>query len=193
MWGCLCDPSFSRFSRTPTCDRQTDTDSDTGPWVVARMHSIARWKRYELSAPKLIVGPWHALDMCWFWGQKFKRQIVTLILGRDGEQRRSACRCGCAFSSLFLHRVSEKQDTKLLLITSPTINRFKTNFTPGLGSKFATNYSCLNVPSRFKHVATLTTLCNMNVRKMASVWNMYDTIWHEMLFWRALEIRHESA
>ena len=24
MWCCLCDPLFSCFSRTPTCDRQTD-------------------------------------------------------------------------------------------------------------------------------------------------------------------------
>ena len=32
--------SFSRFDRTPTCDRQTD--EDTGPWLVPRMHSIAR-------------------------------------------------------------------------------------------------------------------------------------------------------
>jgi len=23
MWHCLCDPIFSRFGRTPTCDRQT--------------------------------------------------------------------------------------------------------------------------------------------------------------------------
>ena len=23
---CLCDPTFSRFSRTPTCDTQTQTD-----------------------------------------------------------------------------------------------------------------------------------------------------------------------
>ena len=29
MWCCLCDPLFSRFSRTPTCDRQMDT----GPWL----------------------------------------------------------------------------------------------------------------------------------------------------------------
>jgi len=43
VWCCLCDPTFSRFSRTPTCDRQTDTD--TGPWLVPRMHSIARQKR----------------------------------------------------------------------------------------------------------------------------------------------------
>ena len=26
MWFCLCDPVFSRFSGTPTCDRQTQTD-----------------------------------------------------------------------------------------------------------------------------------------------------------------------
>jgi len=26
VWCCLCDPTFSRFSRTPTCDRQTQTD-----------------------------------------------------------------------------------------------------------------------------------------------------------------------
>jgi len=31
---------------------------------------------------------------------------------------------------------------------------FKMFFISGLGSKFATN-SCLNIPSRFKHVATL--------------------------------------
>ena len=40
VWCCLCDPTFSRFSRTPTYDRQTDTD----PWLVGlpRMYSIAR-------------------------------------------------------------------------------------------------------------------------------------------------------
>jgi len=38
VWCCLCDATFSRFSRTPTCDGQTDT----GPWLVPRMHSIAR-------------------------------------------------------------------------------------------------------------------------------------------------------
>ena len=38
--GVLCDPTFSRFSRTPTCDGRTDGRTDTGP--VPRMHSIAR-------------------------------------------------------------------------------------------------------------------------------------------------------
>jgi len=44
VWCCLCDPTFSRFSRTPTCDRHRQTD--TGPWLVPRMHSIARWKSF---------------------------------------------------------------------------------------------------------------------------------------------------
>ena len=26
VWCCLCDPTFSRFSRTPTCDRHRQTD-----------------------------------------------------------------------------------------------------------------------------------------------------------------------
>jgi len=46
VWCYLCDPMFSRFSRTPTRDRQTDrqiqTQTDAGPWLVLRMHSIAR-------------------------------------------------------------------------------------------------------------------------------------------------------
>jgi len=55
--------SFSRFSRTPTCDRQTQTDTDTVPWLVPRMHSIARWKRSlygvtrKFAASKFISAP----------------------------------------------------------------------------------------------------------------------------------------
>ena len=48
----------------------------------------------------------------------------------------------------------KKQDTKLLAITSLYINRFSKFFTSRLDSKFATNF-CLNIPPRFKHVATL--------------------------------------
>jgi len=29
VWRCLRDPTFSRFSRTPTCDRQTDRQTAT--------------------------------------------------------------------------------------------------------------------------------------------------------------------
>jgi len=53
-----------------------------------------------------------------------------------------------------LHRESKKQDTKLLAITSLTIIRFSKFFTSRLSSKFATN-SRLNIPPRFKRVATL--------------------------------------
>jgi len=33
-------PNFIRFGRTPTCARHRQTD--TGPWLVPHMHSIAR-------------------------------------------------------------------------------------------------------------------------------------------------------
>ena len=56
----------------------------------------------------------------------------------------------------YIHR-EPKKDTKLLAITSPTSD-FQIFFTSGLGSKFATN-SRLNIPPRFKHVATL--LCEI--------------------------------
>ena len=36
MWCCLCDPTFCRFSRTLACDRRTQTQTDTGPWLVPR-------------------------------------------------------------------------------------------------------------------------------------------------------------
>jgi len=29
LWHCLHDPAFSRFSKTPTCDRQTHDDTNT--------------------------------------------------------------------------------------------------------------------------------------------------------------------
>ena len=53
-----------------------------------------------------------------------------------------------------IHRESKKQDTKLLAITSLIIIGFSKFFTSRLCSKFATNL-CLNIPPRFKHVATL--------------------------------------
>ena len=64
--------------------------------------------------------------------------------------------CCDSFLPRDVHRESKKQDTKLLAITSPTISLsdFQNFFTIGLGSKFATN-SCITIPPRFKHVATL--------------------------------------
>ena len=44
MWCCLRDLMFCRFSRTPTCDgRTTDRQTDTGPCLVPRIHSIAAY------------------------------------------------------------------------------------------------------------------------------------------------------
>ena len=42
VWCCLCDPVFSHFSRTLTCDGRAGIRMDTGPWLVPRMQSIAR-------------------------------------------------------------------------------------------------------------------------------------------------------
>ena len=59
------------------------------------------------------------------------------------------------FLNYLLYTVSQKkQYTKLLATTSLTIIRFLFFFTGRLGSKFANNF-CLNIPPRFKHVATL--------------------------------------
>ena len=74
--------------------------------------------------------------------------FVRACLYLDVDERVYSVHC------CYLHRESKKQDTKLLAITSPTIIRFSNFYTSGLGSKFATN-SYLNVPPRFKHVATL--------------------------------------
>ena len=47
---------------------------------------------------------------------------------------------------------------------------FQTSFTGRLAGKFATNaYS--NIPPHLKYVATLP--CEMNVRKLVAVWNVY--------------------
>jgi len=45
----LCDPTFSRISRTPTCDGQRDRQSVRVMAMVSRMHSIARYKRDHIT------------------------------------------------------------------------------------------------------------------------------------------------
>ena len=70
------------------------------------------------------------------------------------------CSDGVSVVPLSLHGASntvsqQKQDTKLLPITSPKlINWFSNLFTDGLRSKFSTNL-CLKIPPRLKHVVTL--------------------------------------
>jgi len=61
---------------------------------------------------------------------------------------------GVQEKQVYIHSESKKQDTKLLPITLPNINRLSIFFTDGLGGKFATTF-CLNIPPRFKNVATL--------------------------------------
>ena len=58
------------------------------------------------------------------------------------------------FGMVASFHLSKKQDTKLLPITSPNVNRFSNTFHWWPGSKFATNF-CFNIPSRLKYVATL--------------------------------------
>ena len=65
-----------------------------------------------------------------------------------------------------LHRESEKTRHQQLLITSPNVDRFSIFFTVRLISKFATN-SCLNIPPRCSHVATLS--CEISVFKIATL------------------------
>ena len=45
MWCCLCDPTFSRFSRTPTCVRQTRTDRQTQGHSIYRASIASRGKK----------------------------------------------------------------------------------------------------------------------------------------------------
>ena len=48
VWCCLCDPTFSRFSRTPTCDRQTDTDGHRAMASTAdAQHRAVKTDRYS--------------------------------------------------------------------------------------------------------------------------------------------------
>jgi len=44
VWCCLCDPTFSRFSRTPTCDGRADGQTDTRRQLIPALASVARVK-----------------------------------------------------------------------------------------------------------------------------------------------------
>ena len=73
---------------------------------------------------------------------------------RRHSSRLSIHKCAEIILNNTIHRESKKQDIKLLPITSPNMNRFSNFFTDELSSKFKRN-SCLNIPPRLKHVATL--------------------------------------
>jgi len=40
VWRCLRDPTFSHFSRTPTCDRQIDRHTTTAYIALARRRAV---------------------------------------------------------------------------------------------------------------------------------------------------------
>ena len=101
---------------------------------------------------------------------KSRLGFTFLVPAHQGIPGKSAVKRVCVCNMKQLHRESKKQDTKLLAITSSTIIDFQNFFTSRLGSKFATN-SCLNIPPRFKHVATLP--CELWMQKMASFSNTY--------------------
>ena len=65
----------------------------------------------------------------------------------------------------------KKQDTKLLPITSPNVNRFSKFFTGRLTSKFATN-SYLNIPPHLKRVTTLPCKISMFKKSQCSRSNL---------------------
>jgi len=67
----------------------------------------------------------------------------------------------------YVHCVSKKQDTKLLPITSPNVNRFQNSFTGRLTGKFATN-PYLNIPPHLKRVATLPCEISMFKKSQCS-------------------------
>ena len=42
MWRCLHDPTFVHFSRTPTCDRQTDTQRQHVYAMLGWRHAVIK-------------------------------------------------------------------------------------------------------------------------------------------------------
>ena len=90
MWSCLCDPTFSRFSGTPTCDRDTDTDrhrqTDTGPWLVVVVISNRRRRprntgndRRHLCTPCMRCGLCVLVTTCGNWFIPFVSYTMHII------------------------------------------------------------------------------------------------------------------
>jgi len=60
MWCSLCDPTFSRFSRTPTCDRRTQTDGHRPMASTADAHHRA----VKIAGPMICDSEWDCV--CYF-------------------------------------------------------------------------------------------------------------------------------
>ena len=70
VWCCLCDPTFCRFSRTPTCDRRTDTD---------RHRPMASTTDAQHRTVKTNLDFTEARDSEWQWHQLGHMQVCTLL------------------------------------------------------------------------------------------------------------------
>ena len=83
VWRCLRDPTLSRFSRTPTCDRQTDrqTDgqADTRRQLIPSLARIARVKRRDiyLSMTIRLMACLHQ-NLISIWFRVWRCQIVEV-------------------------------------------------------------------------------------------------------------------
>ena len=55
VWHCLRDPTFSRFSRTPTCDGRTNRQTNTRRHLISALASVGRVKicYYEMSGLRI--------------------------------------------------------------------------------------------------------------------------------------------
>ena len=55
VWRCLRDPTFSRFSRTPTCDGRTNRQTNTRRHLISALASVGRVKicYYEMSGLRI--------------------------------------------------------------------------------------------------------------------------------------------
>jgi len=63
MWFCMCDPVFSRFSRTPICDRQTQTWTQGHSIYCA---SITSHSKNDISVSVNYVRPTSAIGHLYF-------------------------------------------------------------------------------------------------------------------------------
>ena len=81
VWCCLCDPLFSHFSRTPTCDRdrhrRTDTDTDRHRLMASTADA---WHRIRILSVQTLITDIHILSisvvLLWYNMTPFVTHIV---------------------------------------------------------------------------------------------------------------------
>jgi len=91
VWRCLCDPACTRFSRTPTCDRQTDRQTDRHTTTA---YSALTWRRAVI---KLLLPSLDAYQTVWHL-----RRVVLLT---ENENEQNAVRYGIFSAATGLHLI----------------------------------------------------------------------------------------